>query len=324
MTLTIEGARASVSFRLRRILGRQPQSWAVSAAPTERASPIQNFALYAVIGTWMEEDIIADTVRNSFNQGATRVFILDNESPDDTVNEARNAGAELGMSYNTEHFECAYQAALINEFIQYISRNCSHDHVWWMLHDADEFLCPEGAGTIRDFIGSLDRRFRVVGARVLNHYPTPGGPAHIPGEHPINQQPLCQEISSKICDQRHLKHPLLRWDRHGPRIDASPGFHRAEPSQSPWIEPVGSVIMHHFPFRNEEATRRRMDALWSSQDTSRAKLNDPGTDHMQARAQSLDAVYTGDWGRVRNYDPEGPEEGVQLVDWGTLVMPPPK
>jgi hypothetical protein len=207
----------------------------------------------------------------------------------------------------------------MNEFVQYVSRNTEHDHIWWLYIDADEFPRPEAGGTIRQLLTRLDRQYRAVGARVINHYPTPGQPAHIPGNHPIEQQPLCEELRSDICDQSHRKHPLQRWDRPGPRIDASPGFHRAEPSEHSWIEPHDSIVLHHFPFRNEAVTRRRLGLLWSgSAADSRAKLDDPATDHMQARADSLDAVYGGDWKSVHQFLPGKPERGVELVRWTEL------
>ena len=48
--------------------------------------------LFGLVGTWFEADIIEATVRNAFAQGCERVFIIDNESPDDTVERAVAAG----------------------------------------------------------------------------------------------------------------------------------------------------------------------------------------------------------------------------------------
>lgn len=322
MIAILRRARHFIPERIRRRLRPAPKPWAISLSAPLEPTPLENIVLYAVIGTWMEEDIIADTVRNAFTQGVDRVFIVDNESPDGTVQKAIHAGAERGISYWTDQFECYYQICLMNEFVQYVSRNSEHDHVWWLYIDADEFPRPESGGTIRQLLARLDRQYRVVGARVLNHYPTPGTNAHIAGDHPIDHQPLCEEFPSDICDQRHRKHPLQRWDRSGPRIDASPGFHRAEPSSEPWIEPTESIVIHHFPFRNEAISRRRLDLLWSGAAAdSRARLSDPATDHMQARAESLDAVYAGDWAKVRNFLPGKPERGVELVAWNELGPP---
>jgi len=56
---------------------------------------------------------------------------------------------------------------------------------------------PEGpAGlTIADYLRRLDRRFRVVGSTYYNHLPT-AKPEYIPGFHPIDFQPLCEQFTS--------------------------------------------------------------------------------------------------------------------------------
>ena len=54
---------------------------------------LDDFRLFAIIGTWMEADVIEATVRNAFTQGCERVFLVDNDSPDDTVERALAAGA---------------------------------------------------------------------------------------------------------------------------------------------------------------------------------------------------------------------------------------
>ena len=47
--------------------------------------PLTSFPLFAVVKTWMDEDIIEATVRNAFAQGVDRVFLVDNASTDSTV-----------------------------------------------------------------------------------------------------------------------------------------------------------------------------------------------------------------------------------------------
>lgn len=286
-----------------------------------RTPPNPDVVLYGIVGTWMEADVIADSVANAFAQGAERVFLLDNESPDDTIERATLAGAELALTFHTDMFDCYYQVCLMNDFVQYVSRATDHDQIWWLFFDADEFPRPEGGGTIRELIGRLDDEVRIVGARVLNHYPMAGGPGHTRGTHPIDHQPLCEELHSEICEFGHRKHPLQRWDRIGPRMDASPGFHRAEPGQVPWVESASEFLVeHHFPFRAEHHTRKRMGVLWGG-DESAARADVPGAEHMLARLESLDAVYAGDWSNVHNFLPESPDRGVNLVDWRELKPP---
>ena len=224
------------------------------------------------------------------------------------------------MTYRTDTFEERYRYNVMNEFVRHQSTTSDVDHLWWLWLDADEFPRPEPGGTIRGMLERIDRRFRVVGARVLNHYPSAGEPAYVSGEHPIDHQPMCEEVPQGICALMHRKHPLQRWDREGPRIDAGLGFHRAECAVRPLLEPTEPVIVHHVPFREEAVTRRRLELLWSGKDSSaaRAREDDDATGHMAARLRSLDAVYAGDWASVHNFMPGAPPTGVDVVDWREL------
>ena len=248
------------------------------------------------------------------------MFVVDNDSPDDTVARATRAGAEHVLTYRTERFEERYRFGLMNEFVRHASTISEHDHVWWLWLDADEFPRPQDRHTLREMLEPLHQRFRVVGARVLNHYPTPGERAFRPGLHPAASQLLVEEATQNICRLRHRKHPLQRWDRSGPALTAGLGFHRAECEMRPLYEPVTPIVLHHVPFREERDTRARLEALWagSGQAQGRAIEGDLAVDHMKARMESVDAVYAGDWARVHNFLPDRPERGVAPVDWRSL------
>jgi hypothetical protein len=292
----------------------------VAVDPPPQPHLLRSFAFYAVVGTWMEADVIADTVRNAFAQGVERVYLVDNDSPDSTVPAAVDAGAQLAMTYRTDHFDDHYRFALMNALVQYVSGGQPDDHVWWLWLDADEFPRPTAEGTIREYLATLDEAIRVVGARFLNHYPTPGEVAFVPGRHPAAVQPLVEEADLNICALGHRKHPLQRWDRHGPPLRSGLGFHRAESAVRPLLEPREPIVIHHVPFREEETTRTRLRQLWSDSAgaASRAVLGDIATDHMEARWASLDAVYSGDWASVQNFLPNRPKYGVHLTDWRNL------
>jgi hypothetical protein len=136
------------------------------------ADPIDEFSLYAIIGTFAEEDVIESTVANAFAQGCDRVFLVDNASPDETVARAAGAGAEVVISFETAIYDERLRWNLVNAWIDHASTTSQSDHVWWLLIDADEFPEAPGYPQLRDFVARLDRRFRVVGARFLNHFPT--------------------------------------------------------------------------------------------------------------------------------------------------------
>ena len=46
------------------------------------------FAVSCIVGAWMEADVIGATVKNALTQGCERVFLVDNDSHDETVAEA--------------------------------------------------------------------------------------------------------------------------------------------------------------------------------------------------------------------------------------------
>jgi hypothetical protein len=312
-------ARRSVRRRLR----GEHHPWVRTEANPAVPNTFDDVVLYAVIGTWMEADVIADTVANSYAQGADRVFVVDNDSPDDTVARAVAAGAEHGLTYSTAGYDERYRLNLMNDFVRYRSESSGADHVWWLWLDADEFPRPEAGGTIGELVAGLDRRFRIVGGRFVDHYPSPGRPAFVPGEHPLDHQPLAEEMPQPICSHMHRKHPLMRWDREGPHIDADLGFHRARCAQRPLREPPTGLVIDHFPFRDEKATRRRLATLWGLDGaaSARAERSHFTSLHMEARVESLDAVYSGAWTEVRNFAPGRPERGVSPVDWRELVPP---
>jgi hypothetical protein len=55
--------------------------WVVQRPNPASPDVLDDFKLFAVVGAWMEEDVIEATVRNAFTQGCERVFLVDNESP---------------------------------------------------------------------------------------------------------------------------------------------------------------------------------------------------------------------------------------------------
>jgi hypothetical protein len=311
--------------RALRAVGLRPKPqplWVVHEDEPAVADRLDDFRLFAIIGAWMEEDVIAATVANAFTQGCERVYLVDNASPDGTVREAVAAGAIHACTFSTPHYDEVLRLKIMNHVVQTASAESGAENIWWLWLDADEFPHGPGGATIRQFLARLDSRFRIVGARFINHYPD-GEPAYRRGYHPLDFQSLCEEHCYPICALGHRKHPLQRFDRNGPPILADRGFHRASSSERPLREPNAAIFVHHFPFREEEATRRRLTALCANDDTGRARArsDDDATDGMVPRFQTLDAVYSGDWARVRNYHGDGKHAFANPVPWTTLVAP---
>ncbi len=273
--------------------------WVVQRPNPASPDVLDEFKLFAIVGAWMEEDVIEATVRNAFTQGCERVFLVDNNSPDGTVEIAIGAGAELADSFTTMCHDEHLRIRLMNEAVWRISMAEGADHVWWLLLDADEFPHGPRGLTIRDYLATLDRSFRIVGARFFNHYPS-SEPHYIPGFHPLDFQPLCEELSFGACRQWHRKHPLQRFDRDRQRISSAVGIHGTQSDERPLLEPIEAIFEHHFPFREKHTTVRRMHALFApgKGGTSRIDPDEPDRGHMTMRARSLEAVYAQDWQKL--------------------------
>src|SRR5580704_571314 len=105
--------RVEVPFpqRIRRTVGlwslqfNVGRRWSRAEANPARPDPSLPVRLFAIVGTWCEEDVIEATVHNAFAQGCERVFIVDNASPDDTLKRAVAAGAEIARVYPTDYYD---------------------------------------------------------------------------------------------------------------------------------------------------------------------------------------------------------------------------
>jgi hypothetical protein len=298
---------------------------------TERNPPdarvLPSVRLFAVLGTWMESDIVAATINNALTQGCERVYLIDNGSTDDTIKIARQEGAILAREFRTDRYDENLRLQHMNDVVREVSEAEGDQHIWWQFLDADEFPHGPSGMTIGEYLKTLDQRFRIVGARFFDHYPT-SSPHYVPGRHPLDYQPLCEELAYPMCPARHRKHPLQRYDRNGPRIECTNGFHSARCAES-LSEPEQPVFLHHFPFRQENSTRARLESLWAKDATGVPRAEVTHDTHMLTRHRSLRAVYAQDWGGVENFialDPmydsmesPPPRRGVTLRPWAEQV-----
>jgi hypothetical protein len=260
---------------------------------------LADFELFAVVKTWMDEDVIEAAVRNAMVQGATRVFIVDNGSTDQTVARAVEAGAAVAEIYQTEWFDGRLVQPLMNAVVARESLRCGAEHVWWLYLDSDEF--PEGPDglSVREYLATLDRRFRTVGARYVNHFPA-GKPEYLTGYHPIDFQPLCYEFEPARwppCPRGHWKHPLQRFDRHGHFLLSNDGAHTGYCSEV-LIEPGTAIVTHHFQYRDESLTRAKLELTCGPGSTRTSLHGSTGFDGFLRRRRSLDAVYSQRWSEV--------------------------
>jgi glycosyltransferase involved in cell wall biosynthesis len=316
-------ARRLVRTARRRLTGWEPEpglpdtSWSTCEPSPDGADALEELRLFAVIGTWQEADIIDATVRNAFVQGCERVYLVDNESEDDTVAIAEAAGATLACRFHTDEYDEAERMRIMNDVVAAVSEEVAATdgacHIWWLWLDADEFPHGPRGMTVREYLAGLDRRFRVVGARFFNHYPD-RVPEYVEGRHPLDYQPLCDEFTYPMCSRGHRKHPLQRWDREGPAITCLAGFHQASAPDTVLIEPAEPIFLHHFPFRVEAVSRRRLEMLVGD-GGGRAAGDAKSNWHMHKRFRQLDAVYAHDWGAVEDLSPAGRHKGIRLQPW---------
>lgn len=271
--------------------------------------------LYALVCTWHERDIIHASVSNALALGAEKVYLLDNGSADDTIAEAVAAGATHVLTFVTDCFDELFKYRLMNEYLQHLSAGSGHDRIWWLLMDADEFVHTADGRTLPDVLAEVDASCRVVGARVFDHYPTPGVP-YAPRTDPLPGQPNCREKVDRRCLAGHHKHPILLWDRARPRIEVEPGFHQLACRGEALYEPELSVLLHHFPFRNAETSRERLQLLAQRGSTTADALADRHS-HLLARLASVDAVYEGRYDDVVDYRTGRP--GIEIRPWQNVV-----
>jgi hypothetical protein len=318
---TPASARRALGRALRRVgVARRPAPpWVVAEPQPSTVTPLPDARLFGIIGAWMEEDVVGATVANAFAQGCERVYLVDNDSTDGTVAEATRAGAVLAATFATEQYDERLRLDIMNRVVADVSADAGADHIWWLWLDADEFPHGPRATTVREYLDGLDRRFRIVGARFINHYPS-GAPAYVPGFHPLDFQPLCEEHAMG-CALKHRKHPLQRYDRGGAPIVCDRGFHRAASAERPLREPDEAIFVHHFPYREPDVTRRRLALLCGTDDTGATRVieGDDAADGMVPRFQTLDAVYRGDWENVRSYRADRDHTPARPVPWTSLV-----
>lgn len=300
--------------------------WIVAVPNPPDANVLPHVRMFAVLGTWMEADVVAATVRNAITQGCERVYLVDNGSSDNTVEVGCAAGAILARSFRTDRYDESLRLHHMNEVVAEISASEGSAHLWWLFLDADEFPHGPCGMTLRAYLETLDRRFRVVGTRFFDHYPSEA-PHYVPGRHPLDFQPLCEELAYPMCPNRHRKHPLQRYDRDGPSLQCAEGFHIVQCTEQLY-EPLQPAFLHHFSYRDEGVTRRRLEALWATGGTGSSRALEARDTHMLARRLSVDAVYSQNWAEVHNFvalDPmysalsSVPPKGVGVRPWSEAV-----
>jgi hypothetical protein len=273
--------------------------------------------VFGITAAWNEGDVIFATVRNLRAQGTDRVFVIDDESDDETLDEASAAGATVIPSTSDGVYREADRGRKIREVIRDQTARAGGD-VWWVIVDADEFPRGPGGGTIRDLVASLPGSVDVVGSRVLDHFPS-APQAYLQRSHPVSSQPLAQWYRSPYCPHGHWKHQLLRL-RDQDDLLPLPGHHVAAARDGRRVrEAEQSLLMHHVSLRNRDRMAARL--LRATAPEGRyARSPDPYTRwRIAQRLAALDPVYSGRYEAVPSCYAGEPRLGVNLRDWRELV-----
>lgn len=271
-------------------------------------------ALYAVIGTWFEADVIEATVKNCLANGFSKVFIVDNASPDDTCAVAQAAGATIAQVYKTAFYDDDYRIRLMNEAMARVTAQEKLPSLWWAFLDADEFICGPGGMRLYDYLARLPAAFNTIGVRTVDLYPSVA-PYYTSGLHPAD----CQELAlhrraarNAFCTMGHWKHLLFRTDAGRVDFSQSRGSHlpfiRPQPGTKSPVqrlhEPPPGGVLFHAPFRSKEATGKRLEALCGKRRELGGQGRNAGDDMATGgngaikRWRSFDNVYAQRWDQV--------------------------
>ena len=273
--------------------------------------------LFAAAAVWNEGDVIFATVRNLQGQGVDHVFVIDDDSDDETAGEARAAGATVVQCVSDGIYREAERGRRIQDLVREQTRLAGGD-AWWVIVDADEFpRGPDGA-RIRDLVGWLPGSVDVVGSRVLDHLPSEPD-AYPSRTHPVLSQPLAQWYLSPYCPHGHWKHQLIRM-RDSDDVLPLAGHHVAAARDGRRLREAGeSLLMHHVPFRNRGRTTARLRRAAASGGRYCRSPDRYTRWRLEQRLASLDLVYAGRYDAVPGCYAGEPRLGVILHDWRELV-----
>jgi hypothetical protein len=300
-----------------------PRYFPVTIQHTKRKEA-ENFSLLACVGTWFEADIVEATVKNCFEQGCDAVYLVDNDSTDDTCQVAERAGAIVADVFHTDMYLEAVRLNHMNRVMEQITRErIGRESLWWLCCDADEFIQGPKGASLRSYLAGLPTGYNMVGAYAFDHYPTKI-PSYVPGRHPADCQPygMVRDRCGKLVG--YWKHPLLLYPKgSGYGCCQTRGMH------CPWklhgwpamIAPEEALLIHHVPFHDKDATFRRVKALCGVPTAAQGYRSaqddkDLGAQGASRRYKHLEAVYAQRWDEIEiPHDQAIKDLGYKIVHW---------
>lgn len=299
---------------------------------TKATRPATDFKLFALISTWYESDIVEAQIKNCFVHGCDRVLILDNDSPDETREEAIKSGAEIAHVYTTDFYREELRLGLINKIIADETARTRDSCIWWLTVDCDELIYAPNKQSVRSVLQGVDDSCNTVGCYAFDHYPTIK-PENIRGFHPVVFQPcgVHRLGTPSVCARNHWKHPLIKVSNGEVVICQTRGLHRPfAKGRTQLVEPEVSLYLHHFMFREEAFTRKRLTALCKPSESlggiRRSVVDDDRIQSQGAvkRFRHLDNVYAQNWPAVEMCHSQAqhiPKVGIDVKHWTELLPP---
>jgi len=325
--LAIPGTKHSVALN-----SGSPKGWVKSTA-VALAAAMQaptDAPVYAIISTWFEADIIEASVKHCFANGCSRVLLLDNKSPDDTVAVAVAAGAEIGEIYETQFYDDDLRILKQNEIAKRLVAESGASDVWVVSLDADEFLTGLDGEPFATTLRRLPPGIRTAGSSCVDLYPT-SPEQYVRGRHPAT----CMDsgvfrFARVFCHCKHWKHVPLRYTDGVFDIAQHRGNHwcAARDAGVAVAELAGlDMRLIHAPIRNRVDAEARLLALCGKDPKLGGLRRCSGDDDVTGsnggikKWRSLDHIYHHRWNLV-----EYPHSqvfgrsvvGIELYPWAVI------
>jgi glycosyltransferase involved in cell wall biosynthesis len=172
----------------------------------------------AILATYNESRFVANCVRNLVRQGAA-IYLIDNESTDDTVARARDAAGRQLVSVELLPRDGVYRWRRILERKEALAREVDAD---WVMHvDADEIhLPPRGSRTLADAFAEAEAAgYNAVNFAEFTFIPVAEEPDH---DHPR----YLETMRWYYAFQPAVPHFVRAWKRHPEAELARSGGHQ--------------------------------------------------------------------------------------------------
>lgn len=292
-----------------RLSGRIPPSSTRRSTvwPGQEATCPTPLPLRIVIRSFGEPDLITPLVRYCWSQGAERVVLLDDGSPDQSAELARGAGADVRDRPPAIEDRHARGLAWVMSVVEEDPTDA-----WWFSLDLDEFPVAPWGLTIAEFITLLPDDTDTVGVHALEHFPRPGGATSPEALIQGRAGAGARWIPTRYCPRAHFKHSLLR-RRSGDPLRWGTSFHEVLPRDdgSRAREATVPLLMHHLRWRDLDEKRSHLIRMLA--DTRRS------SPEKVRQLRNLEAVQRGRWDLHSDARPTSRKWGVELAPWQELA-----